>query len=66
MKTAITDMVKNTWPTSGLLTFDATNAGVGVAPFHNYDSQVPADVKAMVQDAEKKLAAGTLQTGYTG
>ena len=66
VKTAITDMVKNTWPTTGLLTFDAKNAGVGVSPFHNYDSQVPADVKAMVSDALKKLADGTLQTGYTG
>lgn len=66
VKTAITDMVKNTWPTSGLLTFDAKNSGVGISPFHNYDSQVPADVKAMVADALKKLADGTLQTGYTG
>ena len=65
VKTAITDMVKGTWPTTGLLTFDATNSGVGVSPFHNYDSKVPADVKAMVTDALAKLAAGTLQTGYT-
>jgi basic membrane protein A len=66
VKTAITDMVKNTWPSSGLLTFDATNAGVGISAFHNYDSQVPADVKAMVADALKKLADGSLKTGYTG
>ena len=55
-----------TWPANGLLTFDATNAGVGISPFHNYDSQVPADVKTMVADALKKLADGTLKTGYTG
>ena len=66
VKTAITDMVKNTWPTSGLLSFDATNGGVGISPFHNYDSQVPADVKTMVTDALKKLADGSLKTGYTG
>jgi basic membrane protein A len=66
VKTAITDMVKNTWPSSGLLTFDAKNGGVGISPFHNYDSQVPAAVKTMVADALKKLADGTLQTGYTG
>jgi len=66
VKTAITDMVKGTWPSSGLLTFDAKNSGVGISPFHNYDSQVPADVKTMVADALKKLADGTLQTGYTG
>ncbi len=66
VKTAITDMVKNTWPANGLLSFDAKNAGVGVSPFHNYDSQVPADVKTMVQEALKKLADGTLDTGYKG
>ena len=66
VKTAITDMVKNTWPASGLLSFDATNGGVGISPFHNYDSQVPAAVKTMVADALKKLADGSLQTGYTG
>ena len=66
VKTAITDMVKGTWPSSGLLTFDAKNSGVGISPFHNYDSQVPAAVKTMVADALKKLADGTLQTGYTG
>jgi basic membrane protein A len=64
--TSISDMVKGTWPSTGLLTFDATNSGVGIAPFHNYDSKVPADVKAMVTDALAKLAAGTLQTGCAG
>jgi basic membrane protein A len=66
VKTAITNMVKNTWPASGLLTFDAKNGGVGISPFHNYDSQVSAETKTMVADALKKLADGTLQTGYTG
>jgi basic membrane protein A and related proteins len=66
VKTSITDMVKSTWPSSGLLVFDAKNGGIGVSAFHNYDSQVPAEVKTMVQDALKKLADGTLQTGYTG
>jgi basic membrane protein A and related proteins len=66
VKTAVTDMVKDTWPSSGLLSFDATNGGVGISPFHNYDSQVPAEVKTMVTDALKKLADGSLKTGYTG
>ena len=66
VKTSIEDMVKNTWPSNGLLSFDAKNSGVGISPFHNYESQVPAEVKTMVQDALKKLADGTLQTGYKG
>ena len=66
VKTSIVNMVKNTWPTSGILVFDAKNGGVGISPFHNYDSQVSAETKTMVADALKKLADGTLQTGYTG
>ena len=66
VKTAITNAVKKTWPTSGVLLFDAKNQGVGISAFHNFDSQVPADVKTMVTDAAKKLADGSLQTGYTG
>jgi basic membrane protein A len=66
VKTAITNAVKKTWPTSGVLLFDAKNQGVGISPYHNFDSQVPADVKAMVTAAAAKLADGSLATGYTG
>jgi basic membrane protein A len=65
VKTAITNMVKNTWP-SGVLNFNAANNGVGIAPYHDYDSKVTADIKAKVADIQKKLADGSLKTGYTG
>jgi basic membrane protein A and related proteins len=48
---------------SGTTLFDATNDGVGVAPFHNFDSKVTADMKAKLSDIQKQLAAGTLKTG---
>ena len=63
VKTAVTDMVKNQWPSSNLLTFDASNKGVGISPYHDYDSKIPADVKAKITDIETKLASGSLQTG---
>ncbi len=63
VKTAIVDMVKNTWPSSNLLVFDAANGGVGISPYHDYDSKIPADVKAKITDIQKKLADGSLQTG---
>lgn len=63
VKTAITDMVKNQWPANNLLTFDASNGGVGIAPYHDYDSKIPADVKSKITDIETKLANGSLQTG---
>src|SRR6266571_7167693 len=64
VKTAIENMVHNSWQ-SGLLTFDITNDGIGLAPFHNFDSQVSADVKAKMQDIQAKLKSGAITTGVT-
>lgn len=35
---------------------------VGLAPFHDLDSQVPADVKAKLEDIRKGLDSGTIKT----
>jgi basic membrane protein A and related proteins len=48
---------------SGASVFDASNGGVGIAPFHDYDSKVTSDMKSKVQEIEKQLASGTLKTG---
>jgi basic membrane protein A len=62
VKAAIANMVHNTW-TAGLLTFDLTNDGVGLAPYHNFDSQISADIKAKITDIMAKLKDGSLKTG---
>src|SRR5512135_1046582 len=49
---------------AGILTGDAKNGGIGLAPYHDWDSKIPADCKAKVDAAAKGLAAGTVQTGY--
>jgi basic membrane protein A and related proteins len=36
-----------------------------LAPFHDFDSVVPADVKAKVDEVVKQMEAGTLKTGVT-
>jgi basic membrane protein A len=64
VKQAITNMVKNNWQ-SGTLTFDAKNNGIGIAPYHDWDSKVPSDAKTKVQDLGQKLKDGSLQTGVT-
>jgi basic membrane protein A len=38
---------------------------VGLAPYHNWDGKVPADVKAKMTDLIQKLQSGALQTGVT-
>ena len=35
---------------------------VGLAPYHDVDAQVPANVKAKIQEIDKALQAGTLKT----
>ena len=65
VKTSITNAVKNTWPTSHLITFDASTGGVGISPYHDFDSKIPADVKAKITDLQSQLAKGTLKTGVT-
>jgi basic membrane protein A len=57
-------MVKNSWQ-AGVLNFDITNNGIGLAPYHDFDSKVPSDVKAKIQDIESKLKSGSLTTGVT-
>ena len=62
VKASIASMVKNTWQT-GLVTFDITNDGIGLAPYHDWDSKIPADVKAKITDIQNKLKDGSLKTG---
>ncbi len=38
---------------------------VGISAFHDFESKVPADVKAEVEDVIKKLTDGSLKTGVT-
>jgi basic membrane protein A len=63
VKTAIADAKNGHWPSSGLLTFDAKNNGVGIAPYHDYDSKVSQATKSKIEDIRKRLADGSLSTG---
>jgi len=49
---------------AGALTANLKNNGVGLAPYHDWDSKVPDAVKAKVQEAITGLKGGTLTTGY--
>jgi basic membrane protein A len=62
VKTALASIVKGQFQ-SGFSKFDAANGGVGIAPYHGYDSKVTADMKSKIDSIQKQLAAGTLKTG---
>jgi basic membrane protein A len=49
---------------AGGLTANIQNGGVGLAPFHDWDSKIPADVKTKIQAAKDGLKNGSISTGY--
>lgn len=38
--------------------------GAGLAPFHDFDSKIPADVKSELERVDKGLKDGSIKTGY--
>ena len=49
---------------AGIFTANIGNSGVGLAPYHDWESKVPQTVKDKVDEATKGLKDGTLLTGY--
>ncbi len=49
----------------GMLTATIKNGGVGLAPFHDWESKIPQEVKDKIAAAEASLKDGSLTTGYT-
>jgi basic membrane protein A len=37
---------------------------VALAPYHDFDSQVPVSVQQLILDTARKLESGELSTGY--
>jgi basic membrane protein A and related proteins len=46
---------------AGALTANLTNGGVGLAPFHDWDSKIPADLKTKIQQATDGIKSGTIK-----
>jgi basic membrane protein A and related proteins len=64
VKQAITDLTKGTLK-GGVVTFDITNGGIGLAPYHDNASKIPADVQTKIADIQSKLKSGAITTGVT-
>ncbi len=45
----------------GLKVFDITNAGIGLAPFHEAENKIPASVKARLKVIEEDLKKGKIK-----
>jgi basic membrane protein A and related proteins len=64
VKAGIADVVHGSFQ-PGVKTFDITNDGIGLAPYHEWDSKISADIKAKVAAAESGLKNGSVTTGVT-
>ncbi len=40
------------------------NGGVGIAPFHEFDDDVPAELKAELEEIQQGIIDGTIDTGW--
>jgi basic membrane protein A len=64
VKQAITDLTKGTLK-GGVVTYDIQNGGIGLAPYHDNASKIPADVQTKIADIQSKLKSGAITTGVT-
>jgi basic membrane protein A and related proteins len=46
---------------AGISTATLQNGGVGLAPFHDWDSKIPADLKAQIQKASDGIKDGSIR-----
>ena len=64
VKAAVTDAAQGKFK-GEVRTFDATNNGVGAAPYHNFDSKLTSDQKAKIDQIAAGLKDGSIKTGAT-
>ena len=49
---------------AGIVTFNVKNGGIGLAPYHDWESKIDQKCKDAVAKATEGLKNGTIQTGY--
>jgi basic membrane protein A len=67
MDNSVFDVIKaameGTFDGCGVYVGDMPNSGVGIAPFHDLDSQVPAELKAELEVLAQKMVSGEMPDG---
>lgn len=57
---AVKSLVEDKW-TADAYVGTVANGGVSIAPFHDFDAKVPAELKAEITKLQEEIAAGTLK-----
>jgi basic membrane protein A len=62
--TVVEGAVNDEFGGGGLYVGTLENGGVGLAPFHDFEDQIPADLKAEVEAIQEGIINGTIDTGW--
>ncbi len=58
--------VQDNFPGGGVYVGTLDNGGVGLAPYHDYENEIPADLKQEVDTIIQGIKDGSIDTGWTG
>ena len=57
-------LVDGTFRGGGVYAATAANGGVGLAPYHDFEGQIPAGLTAEIAEIQKGISDGTIRTGW--
>ena len=57
-------MTKDEFPGGDLYIGTLTNEGVGLAPYHDYEDQIPDDLKKEIDEIVEGITKGEIDTGW--
>jgi basic membrane protein A len=60
----VDQLIKDEFPGGDIYVATAKNGGVGLAPYHDFDKEIPNDLKKEVDDIVKGISGGTIKTGW--
>ncbi len=62
--TVIEDTINGNFGGGGVYVGTLENGGVGLAPFHDYEGDIPTDVKQALEDIQQGIIDGSINTGW--
>ena len=60
----VRSFVDNTFPGGGIYNGKLANNGVGIAPYHDYESQIPDSIKIEIENIKTGIIDGSISTGW--
>jgi len=60
----VKSFVDNTFPSSDIYNGKLANEGVGIAPYHDYESQIPDSIKTEIENIKTGIIDGSISTGW--